>query len=1013
MNKFGRKKLALAVIGVLNAGMVASLVAPAAHAQDASPATSTGLPATSPFILAQAAPPVAAGTPVTSTTVPGQPTKIERVEITGSRLPSPTLESTSPVNVISAQDIRWDGITNTANIINQLPSAFADQGNNLSNGATGTASINLRNLGSSRTLVLIDGKRLPAGSPQFWATDVNVIPAPLIERVEVLTGGASAVYGSDAVAGVVNFIMNDHFEGVQVQWNANGYNHQQQDTLQSLKDRNAVNPNGFPVPGDVGLDGQTQNFSMLMGGNFANGKGNATLFFNYRQAQAVTQGTRNFSACALSATKTTLVCGGGSGTNATGYFTTDFGSVFTVADAAGTLKPLTAADKYNFAPPNYFQRRETQYSFNAIAHYDALPNVRVYGEFDFSNSHTNAQIAAGGIFLQDTYSLNASNPLLSQNFKDTFGITPGNPQTLYIGRRNVEGGGRQQDINLEDYRYVLGAKGDLFDNTWNYNFWWQSGTNRLQQTQQNYFSRAKITKALDVVVDPATGQPACASFVDGTDPACVPYDVFHKGGITPAALGYLTTPSFSNGSTSQSVVGLQVDSDLGASYGWRTPWAKNGAAVAFGIERRVERLQFGSDALSQSGDLSGSGGASPAVDGQYTVNEYYMEARLPILEQQPWAYLLSVNGSYRYSTYNQPSNNVNSYGLGAEWAPVRDYKLRGTYQQAVRAPNIIELYTPAGLNLFNMSTDPCGTSGTQPTPTKTLEQCARTGITPDQYGTTGIVSPTGQYQFQQGGNPNLKPEKSNSWTLGLVATPLPTLSGTVDYWNIKLSDAIGVVPQPLILQNCLIAGVFCDQIHRDDTGSLWINGFIGGITTNTGKLDTDGIDVTVNWNQPIQDWGSVGVSLVGTYVNSYKFSIGAITAECAGFFGTICGNPIPAWRSKLRTTWNTPWYNTSLALTWRFFDSVKLDSSSSNPALQQGYLPPDSKLPTQNYIDLAASWNIDKNFTVYAGCNNLFDKDPPVLSSAIAGPPFGNGNTYPQVYDTLGRNLFIQITAKF
>jgi iron complex outermembrane receptor protein len=323
------------------------------------------------------------------------------------------------------------------------------------------------------------------------------------------------------------------------------------------------------------------------------------------------------------------------------------------------------------------------------------------------------------------------------------------------------------------------------------------------------------------------------------------------------------------------------------------------------------------------------------------------------------------------------------------------------------------LYTPAGLNLFNMSTDPCGKSAVQPVPTATLDQCLLTGLKPSQYGTSGIVSATGQYQFGQGGNPNLKPETSNSWTLGLVATPLPTLNGTVDYWNIKLDDAIGVVPQPLILQNCLRAGLFCDQIHRDSGGTLWRNGFIGGITTNTGKLDTDGIDVTVNWNQPIQDWGSVGVSLVGTYVNSYKFTIGAISADCVGFYGTICGNPNPAWRSKLRTTWNTPWFNTALALTWRFFDSVALDATSSNPALATPYFPPDAKLPTQNYIDLAGSWNIDKNFSVYAGCNNIFDQDPPILSSAIAGPPYGNGNTFPQVYDTLGRQLFVQITAKF
>ena len=170
------------------------------------------------------------------------------------------------------------------------------------------------------------------------------------------------------------------------------------------------------------------------------------------------------------------------------------------------------------------------------------------------------------------------------------GVGPGLPGDVYIGRRNVEGGGRQDHLEHTDYRYVLGAKGDLFDNTWNYNFWWQSGKNVFNEQYQNDFSKTRITRALDVVKDPATGKPVCASVLDGTDPSCVPYDVFHTGGVTQAALDYLQTPGFQNGYTSQSVVGLQIDSDLGAAYGWRTPWAKNGAAVAFGLERRVEKL---------------------------------------------------------------------------------------------------------------------------------------------------------------------------------------------------------------------------------------------------------------------------------------------------------------------------------------------------------------------------------------------------------------------------------------
>jgi hypothetical protein len=323
-----------------------------------------------------------------------------------------------------------------------------------------------------------------------------------------------------------------------------------------------------------------------------------------------------------------------------------------------------------------------------------------------------------------------------------------------------------------------------------------------------------------VVTDPTTGQPVCASVLDGTDTACVPYDVFHKGGITQAAVNYLNTPSFSADHGPERD-GIQVDSDLGEAYGWRTPWAKNGAAIALGYERRIEkldvRLRF---ACRRVETCRARGGASPAVDGKYTVNEFYAEGRLPIMERQHWAYLLNLTGSYRHSDYDQPSNKTNTYGLGLEWAPVKEYKARGTYQRAIRAPNIIELYTPAGSTCSTWFRIPAARSRPGTPRPRWSNACAPV-FAAARYNTTGLINSAGQYQFQQGGNPNLLPETAKTYTLGLVGQPMPNLSFTIDYWSIKLADAIGVVPQPLILQNCLLSGVFCDQIHRDSAGSLW------------------------------------------------------------------------------------------------------------------------------------------------------------------------------------------------
>ena len=177
---------------------------------------------------------------------------------------------------------------------------------------------------------------------------------------------------------------------------------------------------------------------------------------------------------------------------------------------------------------------------------------------------------------------------------------------------------------------------------------------------------------------------------------------------------------------------------------------------------------------------------------------------------------------------------------------------------------------------------------------------------------------------------------------------------------------------------------------------------------------TSGIDLTLNWNQPITDYGSVGVTFIGTWLDNFITEPipGLGDYDCAGLYGTTCGTPLPVWRSKLRGTWNTPW-NVNLALTWRYFSSVDIDATSSNPQLAGDYNDQNKSIGSQNYFDLAVAWNIDKNWVLYAGANNIFDKDPPIVESSIAGPPYGNGNTYPQVYDTLGRNFFLSITAKF
>src|SRR5436190_260635 len=305
--------------------------------------------------------------------------KGERIEITGSRIPSPNLESASPVAVISAQDIKFEGVTRIEDMLNSLPQVFADFGANVSNGSTGTATVNLRNLGATRTLVLMNGKRLPVGSAlPFTASyppDLNAIPAPLIQRIEVLTGGASAVYGSDAVAGVVNFIMRDNFEGVQGDVNYSWYQHDQHNDMARVVALRAVtNPAQFKVPGDLSHGGESTETSLLLGGNFAGGKGNATVFFDYKNDKPLSQDRYDYSACATGAPTAALgnfACGGSSTTAPGGRFLNlNTGASFAINSASGGVRPFAAAtDQFNFAPYNYYQVDAERHSAAAFAHY--------------------------------------------------------------------------------------------------------------------------------------------------------------------------------------------------------------------------------------------------------------------------------------------------------------------------------------------------------------------------------------------------------------------------------------------------------------------------------------------------------------------------------------------------------------------------------------------------------------------------------------------------------------------
>jgi outer membrane receptor protein involved in Fe transport len=941
-----------------------------------------------------------------------QAEKVEKIEITGTRLPSPTLEGPSPVSVISAADIQLSGSRNVENMLNNLPQVFADQNSTVANGASGTATVNLRGLGVTRTLVLMNGRRLPYGDITYGggsAADLNMIPTSLIKRVEILTGGAGAVYGSDAVAGVVNFIMNDKFQGVQIDVNQSGYNHSQQNTrgiADIVNGRAASNPSQFQVPGDKSFDGRTFDLALTMGSNFDGGKGNATMFFAYKKQDALLQSERDFSACSV-AGGAAFTCGG-SGTNATGRITNlnAPGGIWTNADSNGTARRFNnALDQYNFGPLNHYQRPDERYNAAAFANYDVSPNAKVYMEFNFGDDLTPAQIAPGGVF-GNVETVNFDNPLLSASWRTALGLLkPGDSTDIVLQRRNVEGGGRISEFRHTTFREVVGVKGEIAK--WSYDVYAENAKMIFQQAQKNYFLNDRIDRAMNVVNQ--NGTAVCQSVVDGTDPNCVPYNPWKLGAVTAAQLAYLQVGGFEKGSAQQSVYGGSVSSDLG-DYGVKFPAAKSGVAVAFGYERRTEKIDLDTDVVVSTGSLSGSGGPTPPISGKYTVNDYFAEVRAPLVEGAPMADLISVNGSFRRSSY---STNVdtNTYGIGADWAPNKLFRLRGSYQDAVRAANLVELFQAQGNNLFD-GTDPCA----GPTPTASAAQCARTGVTAAQYGNIQL-SPAGQYNYLQGGNPGLQPEKAKTYTVGFVLTPMKNFSATLDYFDIKVDKIINKVDPTTTLNQCLTNGSFCNLVQRDRLGTLWLldNGRIIATNQNLGSTATSGFDVSANYDHTLPEkWGKLNLNYVGTYLRKLETEEipGLGKYDCVGYYGSSkCGGPNPEWRHHLRATWMTPW-DVNLLVGYRFADAVKIQESSSQTLLAGAFPATDERLHSANYIDIAGTWMVTKQFTLLGGINNLFDRDPPITSSQ--GPSvFGNGNTFPGSYDTLGRKIFVSGTYKF
>ena len=969
------------------------------------------------------------------------PATVTEIVVTGTRIPTPNLTSVSPVTSVGSADIKAQGVTRVEDLVNSLPQAFAAQGSTVANGSNGTATVNLRGLGSARTLVLIDGRRLMGGNPTSAITavaaDLNFIPTALVDRVDILTGGASAVYGADAVAGVVNFIMKKDFEGVRLDAQYSTYEHQQHsDQFQSVVRKAsaaAAVPTNYQVPGDQ-WDGQATEVSLTFGVNAPDGKGNITAYATYRNVHPILASERDYTACSANskAAATYFTCGG-SGTAYPATFASSF-----IVDPAGpgnTFRPATGADVYNFAPTNYLQRPDLKYGLGAFAHYEITPWAEGYMDVMFMQDTSTAQIAPGGVFVQGgpgpggTYGINCNNPLMSAQEAGLLGCAPGatNIINVDIARRNVEGGGRTSFFNHEEYRIVTGLKGDITPD-WKYDGFIQLGQTSVNQTTSHYFLTSRITNSLNVVN--VAGVPTCAAKVSGLDPACVPYNIFQIGGVTQAALDYLQAPAYSAGAITERVANFSIVGQLPESL--KSPWSQERIGIAVGTEYRREHLDFGADFAQAAGLLNGAGGASPPVNGGFDVYELFGEARVPLVQDQPFIKDLNLELAYRYSDYSN-AGGANTYKVSGDWTIVDGYRFRLGYNRAVRAPNVVELFSPQNV-VLDGTVDPCaGLAVGDPLVAKcaslfNLTQAQVLGLHPD---------PANQYNGQTGGNPNLKPEIADTWTGGFVFQPsfIPGLNVTIDYFDIKVTDYINNIGANIIINGCVLGGntAFCSLVHRDAIGSIRSSqGFVQDTTFNTGGLHTSGIDVSGTYRTGldtfgVQGMGGIQMNFNGTYLDKLETTPnkGDKPIDCAGFYGSNCAalggtqNPNPQWRHKARMTWNTPFpYDLALSAQWRFYSDVDLDKTSSDTRLQTtaakfAAQTTDLHLGSRSYLDLLASFTVKDNYSFRVGVNNVLDKDPP-LNGNVNCPTGGcNQNVWPGVYDSLGRYVFMGLTANF
>ena len=967
------------------------------------------------------------------------------IVVTGTLIRDPNTVASSPVSVIGSEEMQLRQTNVAEEVLRSIPGVVPSIGSQVNNGNGGASFVNLRGLGSNRNLVLLDGARIsPAGLG--GQVDINNIPLALVERVDVLTGGASSTYGADAVSGVVNFITKSDFAGLDA------------NVSEQITQRG---------------DGNVFRADLTMGANFDDGRGNVVLSLGYQKSDPVYMGgDRNYAQVTLESYDEFYLAGQGSSTTTPSAL--DIGGGRTRRQITQDGTGIGAySTPFNFNPYNVFQVPFKRYNMFGAARYEVSDGLEVYARGLFSDNTVSTIIAPSGVF-GSSVTVPVSNPFMTAAQRtylcanaDTNTAIAGN-QTLTAGecaaaavatnptdpnyrtftfglrRRTTEVGPRISEYNTQVFDFRAGIRGDITSNI-GYDISGSYGRSRNTQAIQNYVLLSKVRDALL-----ATNSSTCLSGNDG----CVPLNIFGaNNSITPQMVKYITNDATTFVETTLG----QARAVVNGSVGFGSPFASSEINFAAGAEYRKYTARQRSDALAKTaGELGGAGGAAPDITGAFNVREAFGEVVAPLVTDRPGFSLLQVEAGVRQSHYeidapNTPTFNTTTWKAGGSWAPVAALKLRGNYQRSVRAPNIGELFSPVSTGLTNLSTDPC--AGSAPLSNANLRAvCLAQGAPTATIGT--ISNPTaGQANATGGGNTSLKPEVANSWTVGGVLSPRGFLSNftmSVDYYHIKVNGAVGSpTPQdainacfgatPTSPSSAAAASAACTIIRRNP-----ITGGLDGdpattqglflTTTNLGVITTSGIDVSANYKTVLGTFAGddlgLNLNFTGNWTeqSKYQASPTSINRECTGFYSVNCGSIQPKFSFNQRTTFSLG--KVDLSLLWRYIHPVNFEPEQQAADLAAAQAAgctaplgadPDGcivdprfrHIRAYHYFDLATRFSPTEQLDFTITVTNLFDAKPPIVGGTVGSTSYNGGNTYPSTYDPLGRRFAVSAHLKF